>query len=103
MNHVETEVVLQTDSENRYATKMVSSEVELYQKNEAVCDDRVSVIYVPDTDKESSNKVISQAKSKGFLTSVKKRLSIKNIHSKFANEKSSHFISNVIFDQLIDV
>ena len=87
MNHVETEVVIQTDSKNRYATKMVSSEVELYQKNEEVCDDRVSVIYVPNTAKESSNEVISQAESKGFLTSVKKRLSIKNIYSKCANKK----------------
>ena len=93
MNHVETEVVLQTDSENRYATKMVSSEVELSQNNIAACDDKVSVIYVPNTDKESSNEVISQANSKGILTSLKKRLSIKNIYSKFSNKKSSHSIS----------
>ena len=87
MNHVETEVVLQTNSKDSYATKRVSSEVVLSQNNEAACDDRVSVIYVPNTDKESSNEVISQAKSKGFLTSVKKRLSIKNIYRKFANKK----------------
>ena len=93
MNHVETEVVLQTDSENRYATKTVSSEVELSRNNMAVCDDKVSVIYVPSTDKESSNEVLSQAKSKVFLTSVKKRLSIKNIYRKFSNKKSSHSIS----------
>ena len=97
MNHVETEVVLQTNSKDSYATKRVSSEVVLSQNNEAACDDRVSVIYVPNTDKESSNEVISQAKSKGVLTSLKKRLSIKNIYRKFANKKSSHFISKVIF------
>ena len=94
MNHVETEVVLQTNCKDSHATIKVSSEVS--QNNEAVCDDRVSVIYVPNTDKNSSNEVISQAKSKGFLTSVKKRLSIKNIYRKFANKKSSHFISKVI-------
>ena len=91
-------MVLQTDSENRYATKMVSSEVELSQNNVAVFDDKVAVIYVPNKDKESSNEVLSQAKSKGFVTSVKKRLSIKNIHRKFSNKKSLHFISKVIID-----